>query len=1094
MKDAATASKAVGDETARSGQKATAATEQLTRSARKNGEAWKRTGALIGGLVVADKLADFARASIQAAADAQQSIGSVDAVFKQNSRVVQQWAKSASRDVGLSANTYRELATLIGSQLKNAGTSLDQLGAKTNDVIKIGADLSAMYGGTAADAVAALSSALKGEMDPIEKYGISLNQAALQQEALNLGLVKGKEQMSQAAKAQAILSLVTRQGADASGAFASEADTLAHKQQVLAARVDDLKESLGDKLLPIMDAGLTTVSGIADAFGAMPKPLQYTTIGVTALGTAALVGVPKVVAFRAAVSSLGTTAAATTTELEGTAAATALASRAGAGGGLAAIGAGALRAAGPVGLLLGSLTMVTALADEQSRTQHADAVAGLVGDPKKLEDARRKYEDLVAARDATARQSANIAVGSTKQAYAAAYAYQGQAGAAKELDAQVRDAEAALREQAIASGDAGLAAQAGASLQDQLAAATAGQKQATEAATAAVKSYRDGLNALLAPYLALPQANAAFEESLDALSVKTMRLRSAFKEGTTEIDLNTAAGRRLQSLLIDQITAAQGVADATFNQTGSVEKANKAWNDSRDRIITNLQAMGLSKKQAEKLASQFGLLKDAVNGVPGTKDVKTTATGAKTATDQVRDLRDQIALLQGKTIAIRVGVGKFANKKIPLADGGFVSGPGGPREDAIPAMLSDGEFVVNAASTARHRPLLEHLNGQKFAAGGYVQHFAKGGKATVRTKTDPLAGLRSQYGRYLDTDVVGALIGQPEAVISEAVQRINTAFDKVTQITEKLAKSHKASAQRLTRDAGVAEKALSKLADKRDAVVDRLKDATDQLKTVQDQYDSYASGVSSTAGAKGALSDLFFGKDSDGNEFMNSWQNVAAALAKTTDDTKSFTDQIDALSKAGLSQSLIEQIVGSDHGASIAQAILAGGQDAVTQLNANADALAKASTDLGKRAADSLYGAGVSAAQGLVDGLASQQKAIEAQMVRIAEGMQKAIKKALGIHSPSTVMHRMFRDQVGGAAVLGLSDAVDGVRVAASRLAVAAVPSMRPVQMVGSMAGQPVNVYVTSTNPLTGQEITEHMTGVVDANNQTILQLAGGGR
>ena len=44
------------------------------------------------------------------------------------------------------------------------------------------------------------------------------------------------------------------------------------------------------------------------------------------------------------------------------------------------------------------------------------------------------------------------------------------------------------------------------------------------------------------------------------------------------------------------------------------------------------------------------------------------------------------------------------------ATGGFVSGKGGPTEDAIHARLSNGEFVVNAEATTRHRPLLERIN------------------------------------------------------------------------------------------------------------------------------------------------------------------------------------------------------------------------------------------------------------------------------------------------------------------------------------------------------------------------------------------------
>lgn len=45
-----------------------------------------------------------------------------------------------------------------------------------------------------------------------------------------------------------------------------------------------------------------------------------------------------------------------------------------------------------------------------------------------------------------------------------------------------------------------------------------------------------------------------------------------------------------------------------------------------------------------------------------------------------------------------------------LADGGIVNGAGGPRSDSIPANLSRGEFVVNAASTSRNRALLEAIN------------------------------------------------------------------------------------------------------------------------------------------------------------------------------------------------------------------------------------------------------------------------------------------------------------------------------------------------------------------------------------------------
>lgn len=57
------------------------------------------------------------------------------------------------------------------------------------------------------------------------------------------------------------------------------------------------------------------------------------------------------------------------------------------------------------------------------------------------------------------------------------------------------------------------------------------------------------------------------------------------------------------------------------------------------------------------------------------------------------------------------------------AGGGLIQGPGGPRTDSIPAMLSHGEYVVNADATAKFAPLLEAINsgkGLRLAAGGIV--------------------------------------------------------------------------------------------------------------------------------------------------------------------------------------------------------------------------------------------------------------------------------------------------------------------------------------------------------------------------------------
>lgn len=62
------------------------------------------------------------------------------------------------------------------------------------------------------------------------------------------------------------------------------------------------------------------------------------------------------------------------------------------------------------------------------------------------------------------------------------------------------------------------------------------------------------------------------------------------------------------------------------------------------------------------------------------------------------------------------------------AAGGYISGPGSPTSDSIPARLSNGEYVVKASSVKKYGvPLMNAINEARFAKGGYVG-FANGGQ------------------------------------------------------------------------------------------------------------------------------------------------------------------------------------------------------------------------------------------------------------------------------------------------------------------------------------------------------------------------------
>lgn len=245
------------------------------------GGAFKTAAAVAVTAFSAVRAGDFLKSSIQDAGQLEQSIGAVDVVFKESAGQISEWAAGSARSLGLTKNEYNELGTLIGTQLKNGGTAMDELAPKTNNLITLGADLSAMFGGTTKDAVGALSSALKGERDPIEAYGVSLNQAGVDAKAAELGFEKVGGALSTEANQAATLAIIMDQTADAHGQFGKELDTFAGKQAVFNALWGDAKTRIGTALLPAATAfmGLLTDS--------MVPALEWTAVGLESVMTAA---------------------------------------------------------------------------------------------------------------------------------------------------------------------------------------------------------------------------------------------------------------------------------------------------------------------------------------------------------------------------------------------------------------------------------------------------------------------------------------------------------------------------------------------------------------------------------------------------------------------------------------------------------------------------------------------------------------------------------------------------------------------------------------------------------------------------------------
>lgn len=232
-------------------------------------------------------LAGVALAAGKQASALQQSSGAVESVFKKQAGAVKALAGKAANDVGLATSEYQELASVLGAQLGNLGIAQKRLVPTTDGLIKKGADLAATFGGTTKEAVEALGSALRGETDPIERYGISIKDAAIKAELARRGQDKLTGASLTQARTAALLALVQEQSAAATGSFAREADTAAGAQQRATAALKDAGAQIGTALLPLVASLATNLAGAAK--WVQKNSSAVTTLALVAGGLAATI-------------------------------------------------------------------------------------------------------------------------------------------------------------------------------------------------------------------------------------------------------------------------------------------------------------------------------------------------------------------------------------------------------------------------------------------------------------------------------------------------------------------------------------------------------------------------------------------------------------------------------------------------------------------------------------------------------------------------------------------------------------------------------------------------------------------------------------
>jgi len=189
--------------------------------------------------------------AVNAASDLEESMSKNNVIFGDAASAVSSFADEAARALGQSKTQALAAASTFGTFGKAAGLAGQELATFSTDFVTLASDLASFNNTTPEDAINAIGAALRGESEPLRRYGVLLNDATLKAAALELGIYDGTGALTAQQKVLAAQKVIYEQTTDAQGDFARTSDGLANQQRILAAQVENLQAKFGELLLPV---------------------------------------------------------------------------------------------------------------------------------------------------------------------------------------------------------------------------------------------------------------------------------------------------------------------------------------------------------------------------------------------------------------------------------------------------------------------------------------------------------------------------------------------------------------------------------------------------------------------------------------------------------------------------------------------------------------------------------------------------------------------------------------------------------------------------------------------------------------------------
>jgi hypothetical protein len=221
--------------------------DRMARAASIGMGAFAGIGAAVAGAVMTLK------PMVEGAAAVAESLAKNRVLFGDAAAAAERFAEGSAEAFGISRREALEAVGVFGSLAHAMGMPQAEGVDLSVTMTKLAADMASFNNVSVEETLTALQAGLRGEAEPLRRFGVLLDAATLKAKALEEGLIENeKKALTPQVKALAAYRLILEQTVVQQGDFEKTSDGLASQTKKLAASFDDIKDSIGEGLLPVV--------------------------------------------------------------------------------------------------------------------------------------------------------------------------------------------------------------------------------------------------------------------------------------------------------------------------------------------------------------------------------------------------------------------------------------------------------------------------------------------------------------------------------------------------------------------------------------------------------------------------------------------------------------------------------------------------------------------------------------------------------------------------------------------------------------------------------------------------------------------------